>query len=201
MRWWCLLCTRRTRLVGFLCWHNDDDDVRFVLDISLSWIYFSASRSEQQSTCRHVALHPHNILIPTEPVSALSPSRCVHSRETTNTNVIFFHLTRQGLEPTVYHTRVFHLTRQGLEPTVYHTRGEHANCTPPMIYTDIRIVNVGHVLTVLHQRVSWWQNTHTHNVTYIFHHVLFKEGDIGGATDSWRRFGTSRWRRTDWWNS
>jgi hypothetical protein len=120
MRWWCLLCTRRTRLVGFLCWHNDDDDVRFVLDISLSWIYFSASSSEQQSTCRHVALHPHNILIPTEPVSALSPSRCVHSRETTNTNVIVFHLTRQGLEPTVYHTRVFHLTRQRLEPTVYH---------------------------------------------------------------------------------
>ena len=59
---------------------------------------------------RHVAPLGHIILIPSQPVFALSPQCCVLSGEATNTNFI-----------------VFGLTQPGLEPTIYRTRGEHAN--------------------------------------------------------------------------
>ena len=62
---------------------------------------------------RHVAPLRHSILIPRQPVFALSPYCRVLSREVRNTNFIFGGLTRLGLEP-----------------TIYHTRGEHANNTP-----------------------------------------------------------------------
>jgi hypothetical protein len=48
----------------------------------------------------------HIILIPSQPVFALSPKWCVLSGETTNTNCIVFGLTRPGLEPTIYRTRL-----------------------------------------------------------------------------------------------
>ena len=52
----------------------------------------------------------HIILIPSQPIFALSSYCCVLSGEATNTNFI-----------------VFGLTRSGLEPMIYRTRGEHAN--------------------------------------------------------------------------
>ena len=85
---------------------------RFALNETntLSWIFFSANALKQQSAERYFAPLGHIILIPGQPVFALSPYRCVLSREATNTNFI-----------------VFDLTRSGFEPTIYHTRGEHAN--------------------------------------------------------------------------
>ena len=49
----------------------------------------------------------HIILIPSQPVFALSPY-CVLSGEATNTNFIVFGLSRSGLEPTIYRTRREH---------------------------------------------------------------------------------------------
>ena len=72
--------------------------------------FYSASSLKQQSAGRHVAPLGHIILIPSQPVFALSPYCCVLSGEATNTNFI-----------------IFGLTRPGLEPTIYRTRGEHAN--------------------------------------------------------------------------
>ena len=45
------------------------------------------------------------ILIPNQPVFALSPQFCVLIGEATNTNLIVFGLTRSELEPTFYRTR------------------------------------------------------------------------------------------------
>ena len=58
----------------------------------------------------HVAPFGHIILIPSQPVFALTPLCCMLSGEATNTNLI-----------------VFGLTQPGLEHTIYRTRGEHAN--------------------------------------------------------------------------
>ena len=51
MRWWGPLCTRPTCLVGF----------------------YSANSLKQHSADRYVALFGHIILIPSQPVVALSP--------------------------------------------------------------------------------------------------------------------------------
>ena len=59
---------------------------------------------------KYVAPLGHIILIPSQPVFALSPYCCVLSGEATNTNFI-----------------VFCLTRPQFVPTIYRTRGEHAN--------------------------------------------------------------------------
>ena len=72
--------------------------------------FYSVSSLKQQSAGRHVAPLAHIILIPSQPVFALSPKCCVLSGEATNTNFI-----------------VYGLIRPGLEPTIYRTRGEHAN--------------------------------------------------------------------------
>ena len=50
----------------------------------------------------------HIILIPSQPVFALSPYCYVLSREATNTNFIAFGLTRSMPEPTIYHTGGYH---------------------------------------------------------------------------------------------
>ena len=47
--------------------------VRFVLDQHAELDFYSASSLKQQSTDRHVALLGHIILIPSQPVFALSP--------------------------------------------------------------------------------------------------------------------------------
>jgi hypothetical protein len=82
MRWWGPLCTR---LVGF----------------------FSAGSLKQQSADRHVAPLGHIILIPSQPVFALSLSLILGGKAT-NTNFIISSLTRSGLESTIYRTRGEH---------------------------------------------------------------------------------------------
>jgi hypothetical protein len=72
--------------------------------------FYSASSLKQRSAGRHVAPRGHIILIPSQPVFALSPYCRVLSGEATNTNFL-----------------VFRLTRPVLESTIYRTRGEHAN--------------------------------------------------------------------------
>ena len=47
----------------------------------------------------------HIILIPSQPVFALSPWCCVLSKEAVNTDFIVFALARSGLEPTIYRNR------------------------------------------------------------------------------------------------
>ena len=59
-------------------WNNDDDDdddddVRFVLDQQAELDFYSASSLKQQSADRHVAPLGHIILIPSQPVFALTP--------------------------------------------------------------------------------------------------------------------------------
>jgi hypothetical protein len=51
----------------------DDDDVRFVLDQHAELDFNSASSLIQQSAGRHVAPLGHIILIPSQPIFALSP--------------------------------------------------------------------------------------------------------------------------------
>jgi hypothetical protein len=72
--------------------------------------FYHGSSLKQQSAGRHVAPLEHIILIPNQPVFALSPECYMLSGEATNTNFI-----------------VFGLTQLGLEPMIYCTRGEHAN--------------------------------------------------------------------------
>ena len=50
----------------------------------------------------------HNILIPSQPISALSPQWCVLSGEAAKINYIVFGITPPGLEPTIYRTRGEH---------------------------------------------------------------------------------------------
>ena len=51
----------------------DDDEVRFILDQHADLDFYSASSLKQQSACRHIATLKHIILIPSQPVFALSP--------------------------------------------------------------------------------------------------------------------------------
>jgi hypothetical protein len=61
---------------------------------------YSASTLKQQSEGRHVSPLEHIILIPSQPVFALTP-KCVLSGEAKNTNFIVFGLTGPGLKPTI----------------------------------------------------------------------------------------------------
>jgi hypothetical protein len=51
----------------------EDDEVRFVLDQHAELDFYSASSLKQQSAGRHVAPLRHIILIPSQPVFALTP--------------------------------------------------------------------------------------------------------------------------------
>jgi hypothetical protein len=51
----------------------EDDEVRFVLDQHAELDFYSASSLKQQSAGRHVAPLGHIILIPSQPVFALTP--------------------------------------------------------------------------------------------------------------------------------
>ena len=62
----------------------DDDEVRFVLDEHAELDLHSASSLKQQSVDRHVAPLGHIIIMPSQPVFALSPECCVLSEEATN---------------------------------------------------------------------------------------------------------------------
>ena len=65
----------------------------------LSWIFIGFSL-KQQSTDRYVAPLWHIILIPSQPVFALSPECCVLSGQSTNANFIVFGLTWEGFNYT-----------------------------------------------------------------------------------------------------
>jgi hypothetical protein len=52
---------------------SDDDEVRFVLDQHAGLEIYSASSLKQQSAGRYVAPLGHIILIPSQPVFALTP--------------------------------------------------------------------------------------------------------------------------------
>jgi hypothetical protein len=52
---------------------DDDDDVLFVLDQHAELYFYSASSLKQQFADRHIAPLGHIILIPSQPVFALSP--------------------------------------------------------------------------------------------------------------------------------
>jgi len=76
----------------------NDDDVHLVLDQHAELDLFnSASSLKQHSAGRHVAPVRH-ILIPNQPVFALTPLCCVLSGKAINTNFIVFCLNRPGLQ-------------------------------------------------------------------------------------------------------
>jgi hypothetical protein len=83
---------------------NEIYEVRYVLDQHAELDFYSASSLKQQSVGRHVAPLWHIILIPSQPVFALSPECCLLSGEATNTNFIVFGLIWPALEPTIYRT-------------------------------------------------------------------------------------------------
>jgi hypothetical protein len=104
---------------------------------------YSASSLKQQTSDIYVAPFGHIILIPSQPVFALSSyvASFARSNNTNFTNCIDFGLTRSGLEPTIYPTRgsnprsttlgarTHDLPHSGLEPTIYHTRCSNPRST------------------------------------------------------------------------
>ena len=78
-----------------------DNDV--CLDQHIYFSLCSASSLKQQSADRHVASLRHIIMIPSQPVFALTPEWCVLiyilAELATNTNFIVFALTRSGSNP------------------------------------------------------------------------------------------------------
>jgi hypothetical protein len=67
--------------------------------------FYSASSLKQQSVDRHGPPLGHIILIPNQPVFALSPYCCMLSGEATNSHFIVFGFTWSELKLTIYHTR------------------------------------------------------------------------------------------------
>jgi hypothetical protein len=61
--------------------------------------------TEQQFVGRYVAPLEDIILIPSQPIFAITPKNCMLCGEAANTNLIVFYLIRPGLEPTIHHTR------------------------------------------------------------------------------------------------
>ena len=51
----------------------DDDEVHFVIDQHAELDFYSDSSMKQQSAGRHITPLGHIILIPSQPISALSP--------------------------------------------------------------------------------------------------------------------------------
>ena len=74
-----LLLTPNQQLFSYISWQEqvnfqwDDDEVRFVLDQHAELDFYIASSLKQQSADGHVAPLGHIILIPSQPVFALSP--------------------------------------------------------------------------------------------------------------------------------
>jgi hypothetical protein len=93
----------------------DDDDVGFVLDQHTELDFNSASSLKQQSAGRHVAPLGHIILIPSQIVSALTPSCCLLSGNSANTNYIVFGLIKLGLETKIRRTQGEHVSHYTID--------------------------------------------------------------------------------------
>ena len=106
--WWGRLCTRPN---------------------TLSWI-FSASLPKQQSAGGHVALLAHVILIPRQPVFALSPECC---GEATNINCIVFGLTR----PRIERTRGKHADHYTIDAVASKLVGDHDTIDDLLKYFEL----------------------------------------------------------------
>ena len=68
---WLLFNAKMSNFSAISWWNNDD--VLIVLDQHAELDFYSASSLKQQSAGRHVAPLGHIILIPSQPVFALSP--------------------------------------------------------------------------------------------------------------------------------
>lgn len=66
--------------------------------------FHSSSSLKVQCIGRHVVSFRHMIMVLSQPVSALSPKRCMISGKATNINFILIGLTRPELAPMSYHT-------------------------------------------------------------------------------------------------
>ena len=80
----------------------NDDEVYSVLDQHADLDLYSANTQKQQTTNRHVVPLGHFIMIPTQPILAITPLYCVLSGEAATTNIIVFGLIRPGVESQVY---------------------------------------------------------------------------------------------------
>ena len=137
MRWWGPLCTR---LVGF----------------------FSAGSLKQQSADRHVAPLGHIILIPSQPVFALSLSLILGGKAT-NTNFIISSLTRSGLESTIYRTRgehTYHYTTDvvGFDLDTWTTlidKKSHGLCLQIMIERRMLLLDKSNINEGQHNTIAW----------------------------------------------
>ena len=100
-----------------------------MLDQHAELDFYSASSLKQQSVGRHVAPLGHIILIPSQPVFALSSYCCGLSDEATNTNVIVFGLTKPGLKQTIYRTRGEHGNHYATDAVKKNVRSDDFNLT------------------------------------------------------------------------
>ena len=89
-----IVVQRQLRNVSAISWWEqvnfqwDDDDIRFALDQHAELHFYGASSLKQQSADRHVAPLGHIILIPSQPVFALSI--CIKIKKSKNVKDIFF---------------------------------------------------------------------------------------------------------------
>ena len=99
------------------------DGVHFILVQHAEFGLYSASSLKQQSVDGHVAPLALIILIPIQPVFALTPWSSMFSEEARSTNFIGFYLTRPGINPWSIALETSTLT-----------------ITPPMRFSPMRLV-------------------------------------------------------------
>ena len=133
----------------------------------LRWIFSSL---KQQFADRHVAPFGYIILIPRQPVFALSPWCCVLSGETTYNNVIVFGLTRSGLEHTIYRTRGEHANHQHVAKSIAtcEKKSLHIINQNHIFSKNYCEVISGQILTISHQNIQ--------NCLCLFAHYVYMSG-------------------------
>ena len=146
MWFWCPLCTRPTRLVGFLSCCSIFAFLFGVLYVIVCSFSFSHFFTVCPSICgfwlpiwylrtfltgRYFAQLGHIIMIPRQPVIALTPNCCWIPSEAANIKFIFIGLIRPGLEPTIYHTLGYNTNHYTAYPHNRVTSGISSNsCCP-----------------------------------------------------------------------
>ena len=116
----------------------NEDEVCIVLDQHAYLDFYIASSLKQQPSGRHVAPLGHIILIPSQPVFALSPLWCVLSGEATNNNFIVIGLIWSGLKPMICHTRGEHYTTDDV--WVFRTTPLMFECLGPLHYIPLHMI-------------------------------------------------------------